>query len=335
MEVSGCCKTAEILEDGYYFCTKCGGLLRQDLRTCHTSYNQSTYFVSKGYSRRSRFVKKVLGSLRLMASHAVDEGLFEFLLKQKIDTPMDLLSCISKYPSKNRRPYSFAMYYWSALGKKVPRCTEQDIKMLVFQFDNIMFAWNRLGMKRPCFPYAFLFTKLVEHGDLYSAGLKQFPMFLRKLRCEKRRARYEKLFKKCINFDFTKIYEIYDKSKMEQKIDENEVEVEDKSEIVCREIIHNKKTMSPYDAKGIYKTQAEIDTAIANGTFRIEKTIHVDKNGTIFFLVYDKQTTKLAAEKQGEVSMRDLRIQELQQNKLRQASKLNNMLKRHAALQRP
>ena len=65
--------------------------------------------------------------------------------------------------------------------------------------------------------------------------------------------------------------------------------------------------MSPYDAKGIYKTQAEIDRAIANGNFQIEKTIYVDKNGTIFFLVYDKPT-KLATEKQSQVSMQNMRI---------------------------
>ena len=112
---------------------------------------------------------------------------------------------------------------------------------------------------------------------------------------------------------------------MEQKIDENEVEIEDKSEIVCREIIHNKKTMSPYDAKGIYKTQKEIDQAIANGTFQIEKTIHVDRNGQIFFLAYDRPKTELAAEKQRKISMRQMRLQKLQQSKLRQTSKLNKL----------
>ena len=265
-----------------------------------------------------------------MASHVIDKGLFEFLLKQKIKTPEDLLSSIAKYPSKNRRPYSFAMYYWSALGFKVPRCTEQDIKMLIFEFDNIMFAWNRLKLKRPCFPYAFLFTKLVDHGKQYSEGLKQFPKFLRKLRCDKRRVRYEKLFQKCLNYNFENIYQIYDKMK-EEKVDENEIEI-DKSEIICRDIINNQQTMSPYDAKGIYKTQAEIDRAIANGTFRIEKTIHVDKNGRIFFLVYDKQTTQLAAEKQKQISLQNLRLQKLQQSKLLQTSKLDKLLKQKLAV---
>jgi len=325
MELSGCCQAQPVLDDGFFYCSKCGLLLKQDLQTSYTSYNQSTYFVSKAYSRRSRFVNKVLGSLRLMTSYVVEQGLYEFLQKQKIETPQDLLYHISKYPSKkNRRPYSFAMYYWSAIGKPVPRCTEQDIKMLVFQFDNIMFAWNRLKLKRPCFPYAYLFTKLVEINNKYSSGLKQFPMFLRKLRCEKRRARYDKLFEKCINFDFDKIYQIYDK--MEQKVDENEVEIEDKSEIICREIIDNKKTMSPYDAKGVYKTQAEIDQAVENGNFQIEKTIHIDKNGQIFFLAYDRPKTNMAAEKQRKASMRKMQLQKLQQSKLQQTSKLNKLL---------
>ena len=114
----------------------------------------------------------------------------------------------------------------------------------------------------------------------------------------------------------------------EKKVDENEVEIEDKSEIYCREIIENKKTMSPYDAKGVYKTQAEIDRAIANGTFSIAKTMHVDKNGNIFFLVYDK--AKL--ESQEEIHLRKLQLQKRQKIKLEQAQKLNRLLMQQASL---
>ena len=327
MEISRCCNQISVLEDGFYFCSRCGAMQKRDIRTCHTSFNQATYYVPKGYSRRSRFVNKVLGSLRLLASHNVEKDLFEFLEKKKINTPQELLHWISKFPTKTRRPYSFAMYYWAALGKEVPRCTEQDIKKLVFEFDNIMFAWHRLGFKKPCFPYAFLFKKLVARGTMYSDGIKAFAPFLRDLKCIRRRERYDKIFKKCISFDFKNICPIYDKMD-EKKVDANEIEIEDKSEIYCREIIENKKTMSPYDAKGVYKTQAEIDRAIANGTFSIAKTMHVDKNGNIFFLVYDKK--KL--ESKESIRMRELQLQERQKRQLEQAQKLNRLLMQQASL---
>ena len=45
--------------------------------------------------------------------------------------------------------------------------------------------------------------------------------------------------------------------------------------------------MSPYDAKGVYKTKAEVDAAVRNGTFDVAKTMYVDNSGRIFFLALD------------------------------------------------
>ena len=184
MDVSSCCNEIIDEADGYMYCTKCGRLISQSLETSSTSYNQSSYFMPRGYTRRSRFVKKVLGSLRLRATHKIDETLVKYLKEQNIKTPTELLGAIAKYPAKGRRPYQFSMFYWKALGFPVPRCTDQDVDLLVREFDNILFAWERFRFKRPKFPYSFLFRKLVAAGTQYSTGIKQFIPFVRKLRCQ-------------------------------------------------------------------------------------------------------------------------------------------------------
>jgi len=280
--------------------------------------------MAAGYSRRTRFLKKILGALRLTASHTIDAKLMEYLKKLKIDTPEELLSAIGKFPSKGRRPYQFAMFYWYALGKPVPRCTDADVRMLVYEFDQIQTAWNRLNIKRPCFPYVFVLEKLVEAAK-YSKGVKAFVPFLRKLRCPKRRVRYEKLFRKCIELnldvlEYRKDSPTYDK--MEEKIDENEVEI---TRETCRG-----DTMSPYDAKGVYKTQEEVDRAVKNGTFDVAKTMFVDKNNNIFFLAYE--VNDMEGKKQKSMDMRELSLQESQQMELEQTQRLNELLRQQATL---
>ena len=113
---------------------------------------------------------------------------------------------------------------------------------------------------------------------------------------------------------------------MDEKIDENEI---DNSEIVCREICRG-DTMSPYDAKGVYKTQAEVDRAVKNGTFNIAKTMYVDKNNNIFFLAY--QRNELETKKQKQISVQKMQFPDTQQIQLDKAQKLDEMLRLQATL---
>ena len=56
----------------------------------------------------------------MLATHNVNSKLMEFLQTRTINSPGELLDAISAFPIKGRRPYSYAMFYWKALGKKVP-----------------------------------------------------------------------------------------------------------------------------------------------------------------------------------------------------------------------
>ena len=109
-----------------------------------------------------------------------------------------------------------------------------------------------------------------------------------------------------------------------------EMEIEpnsDGQEIVSHEIIENPKVMSPYDANGVYKTNREMQDAIDRGTFNIAKTMYVAKNGEFYFLTYGLGKTESI-----EASVRDVRLQDSQQDELDQTSKLRQMLDAQSCL---
>ena len=193
------------------FCSTCGIATRRVCDTTYTSFNQS-YGVLKGpYSRKSRFEKKVLASLRCNVNYVVDEDILKYLQSKVIESPQDLLFHISKYkmPKGNRRPYIYVMYYWRALKHDVPTITERDLFCLREDFDQIFFAWERKNFQPPLFPYAFLLRRIVSHGgDRYSDGMHKMTQFVRTLRCKERLKRYENLFQQCINFDYENVFKL-------------------------------------------------------------------------------------------------------------------------------
>ena len=319
---SSCCQYDQVCENGFMLCMNCGKIQAQSLETSITSYNQSSYYMSKPYSRKSRFEKKVLGLLRCLANHKIDGDLMIFLKTRKIKTPQDLLGEISLYPTKGRRPYSAAMYYWLCLGRKQPVCTDADVRRLSIDFDHIFFAWRRFGFPNPKFPYSYLFAKIVETSGLYSKGMVEMVRFVRQLRCQKRRARYDSLFKKCKEFEYKNV-SIMTRN-MDSKHDEcEEIEPHSEGQTMTREVIQNPKRMSPYDAKGVYKNHQEMQDAIDDGTFNIAKTMYVAKNGEFYFLTY---ANELGKKKRDKVSMSDLQLHDAQQDKLRASQKLYQML---------
>ena len=48
---------------GYVVCMKCGTVATRELDTNVISYQQSLAFASPSYSRKSRFCRKIIGSL--------------------------------------------------------------------------------------------------------------------------------------------------------------------------------------------------------------------------------------------------------------------------------
>ena len=79
---------------------------------------------------------------------------------------------------------------------------------------------------------------------------------------------------------------------MEEKRDECEQEIPNNQEIISREVVTQKKYLSPYDVPGVYKTKSEMDRAVRRGDFNIAKTMHMAPNGDFYFLAFDNNGTK-------------------------------------------
>lgn len=201
-----CCSEPLASRDGFLVCLQCGKVARRHLDTRHTSYTQCFGYVKPGYSRKNRFEKKLIASLRCLAHYNIDVKLVAHLKTLNIETPEQLLVGIAQYPKKKpRKPYMYATYYWRALGKHAPPMTPNDIRLLDLAFDQIYFAWRRLHVNGPQFPYAYLMRKIVADSPEYSDNIRYLMRFMRVLRCRSRRLRYDKLFETCKNLDLKNV----------------------------------------------------------------------------------------------------------------------------------
>ena len=105
-----CCTKPLVGRDGFLVCLECGKVARPHLETHHTSYTQRFGYVKSGYSRKNRFEKKLIASLRCMAHYHIDAELVKHLKKYKIQTPEQLLVGIALYPKKKpRKPYMYGI----------------------------------------------------------------------------------------------------------------------------------------------------------------------------------------------------------------------------------
>ena len=291
------CGGLMISENGFRVCTSCGRTTGRHLETSLTSYSSNSLYFPTTYSRKSRFEKKVLGALRRLTSHKIDEDLMKFLKPRNIETPEQLLHGIGCFPTKGRRPYLYIMYYWVSLGFKQPMVTDRDMELLKRDFDHIYFAWERLGFENPKFPYAYIFTKLVTGQEKYSQGMRDLVHFVRQLRCQTRRARYDRLFEICKAFDFKKIVYRQEKMNVEEKVDENEIEIEyPATEVISHEKVVYPNVKQARECRGVYQSQAEVAQAFKDGTFDVAKTMSIDKDGKFYFLSWKQPSTTEDAE---------------------------------------
>jgi len=274
-----CCGRV-LVENGFRVCTECGRGIGRHLETSLTAFDQSSLYFPHGYSRKSRFEKKVLGALRCISAHKVDEQLMKYLRTRNVTTPQELLHEMSKYPTSMRRPYIYIMYYWKALGFKQPVVCERDMDILKREFDHIFFAWERLSFENPKFPYAYTFQKLVTGQLKYSNGMRALVPFVRTLRCKKRRKRYDRLFAICREFDFKKI--VFKQKQMDPEIEYP------KTIAYAHEVVSKPHQINVYDVKRVYKTQTEVDDAFRNKTFDASKTMHIGADGKFYFLQWQE-----------------------------------------------
>ncbi len=313
-----------IMENGFNVCIDCGRTFGRCLETRLTAYGTASHYFPRGYSRKSRFEKKVLGALRRLSTHKVDAELMDYLRCRNIKTPQQLLADIGGYPTKGRRPYIFIMYYWVALGFKQPMVTERDMDTLKRDFDHLFFAWERLGFPNPKFPYAYTFKRLVIGQKKYSKGMHDLVPFVRTLRCCKRRERYDRLFGICRAFDFKEIHFRKKEMHCETKCvaDEKPI-VYPRTEVYAHEVSERPRMFSPFDCKRVYKTKEDVAAAFADGSFDVAKTMYIAPDGKFYFLSWKNG---LGLQKPKPLQLQNMQVPDAQQAQLRATQKLNAML---------
>ena len=269
--------------------------------------------------------------LQCLINYRIDEDLMKFLKKKKIKTPEKLFLEMSLYPSKKRRPFDAIMFYWRALGNKIPQCSEEDIVRLKRDFDDIFFAWRALRFKPPRFPYAYLFHKIVNtKKELYTPGIIEMTRFVRRLRCQSRKARYDELFDECVNFDY-RLDIFKNNSLLKGKM--NHTELPDKmnhtklpdkipEQIITTEKVRKPRILDVHDIKNVYRSQKEFDEAVKNDNFDIAKTFHIDKQGNLYSLCF----------KPNDVQVQKVPIRDDAEIQLQQTQKLNELLRQQSLL---
>ena len=289
-----CCTKPLLVRDGFLVCTECGKMHRQHVTPQMISFTQNFAPVHASYSRSKRFRTKMMSALRLQMHYTLDKSLVSWLKNAEsegtLKTPEDLLFHIAQYPvSKNqRRPYLYAMYYWRALGKDIPQITTQELNQLCQEFDRIFFAFRRLNLPKPDFPYAYLFRKIVK-TSAYSKDVVMMTRFVRKLQCQVRQKRYHELYMKCQTSSKCSLWLVNERG--ENRRDRGDSEPEPSSAgqyIVSRQNVKHYHNLDPMDVKNVYRSEAQMNRAIKNGTFNIAKTMHMDfTTKNIYWLCYE------------------------------------------------
>ena len=205
-EASSYCKDSIIVDCGFNCCAACGAVVQRELNTTCTSYNAcwGTVMNTTPYTRSIRFNTKILAALLGRVNHRCDPGLMRWLRfcerKDRVRTPEMLLKRISDYKTTIRKPYIHSRCYWVALkGEKFPEINPREIAFIEKTFAELFYAWERLNLGTPRFPFTTALRLTVERFGL-SSNMKYLCRFARALRCQTRAKRYKENFELCVSY---------------------------------------------------------------------------------------------------------------------------------------
>ena len=192
------CRCVFVVDAGFQTCVFCGVVASRELDETISPFDQTPVAsIRPVYTRKKRFARKILGALLNRIHHNIDGGLLNHVCE--CTTPEQMFKEIALFPYEKRRPYTNITAYWLAAGKHLELPTDGEVRKVIHTFDNIFFAWNRLEIVGPAFPYSVLLQHIVKEGS-YGPAMNYLIRFTRRLRCPKRRARYDSLFKQCMKY---------------------------------------------------------------------------------------------------------------------------------------
>ena len=122
------CSNPLISDMGMNFCSACGLSAGRVCDTSLTAFSQSHAVLKSSYSRKNRFQKKLLASLRCLVNYTLDEDMLQYLRQDNIQCPSALLKSMSKYPVKSgsRRPYLYVTFYFKIHNFKIHKIVGRE-----------------------------------------------------------------------------------------------------------------------------------------------------------------------------------------------------------------
>mgnify|MGYP007063394305 CR=1 FL=1 len=189
-----------VVDAGYECCQQCGKIKSRELDADVCAFAQSTSPMCNSYTRSKRFKSKILGVLLCRVTQDLDPMLVNRVASAV--NPEDVLEIISCYEprSNQRRPYLQAVAYWIAANKPMSFPKQSEIDHYVHRFESIFFARARLQLDGPNFPYLALLEMMVHDNKDASDEMRFLMRFVRKLRCRRRRRRYQQQFINCLHY---------------------------------------------------------------------------------------------------------------------------------------
>ena len=178
----------------------CGAVLGRELDESNCGYHEvPTHSITPTYTRMKRFKCKILGGLQRRLYHKLDSDVLS-LLKERFDhivPPETFLDHLLSLDVGRRKPYIHVAYYYEAIFNiKLPMIPAHEEAQINRMFKEIFFASDRLALPKPTFPMSSLLRLIVDHFE-FSLETQTVVRFAKRLRCQRRRRRYLKMFLKC------------------------------------------------------------------------------------------------------------------------------------------
>ena len=182
------CDAPLVHEKTCCICTECG--LQTNLlenRDYHSSYEDVHTCV---YSRKKRF-ENLVDSVLYPSFHAKDTWVYAILKDSKFKTVPELVQCMRSLPLKDKRFCSVHLFATLTVDNHtshIPPAPEFRTR-LIRLFEEVLARHKTHGTKQ-FFSYPWLLRKL-----LTIIGCPQYSQYIKRIRCKRRRRKYEEMLR--------------------------------------------------------------------------------------------------------------------------------------------
>ena len=173
-------------------CTECGKetsyLPHCSYRNCGFATRHSPFL--SGYSRTKRF-RGMVEALFWPTPSNPDKHMLEYLMKQTFANRKDIIRVVTVAPLKDKRFVSihlFCRLFDPNYLEPTHGDLHQMLKRMVFEFQNIELCFEQTYPTEPFINYTFIIKHLLKR-----LGFASYLPFVKKLKCPKRKKRYQEM----------------------------------------------------------------------------------------------------------------------------------------------